>query len=43
MQNRVVKSVKDEQLHSTLANCDKIMTVCAVLVNLCEGIVYKEN
>ena len=41
--NRVVKSVKDEQLHSTLANCDKIVTVCAALVNLGESIVYKEN
>ena len=43
MPNRVVKSVKDEQLHSTLANCDKIVTVCAALANLGETIVYKEN
>ena len=41
--NRVVKSVKDEQLNATLANCDKIVTVCAALVNLGESIVYKEN
>ena len=41
--NCVVKSVKDEQLHSTLANCDKIVTVCAALVNLGESVVYKEN
>ena len=41
--NRVVKRVKDEQLHSTLANCDNIMTLCPALVNLGESIVYKEN
>ena len=41
--NRVVKSVKDEQLNATLANCDKVVTVCAALVNLGESIVYKEN
>ena len=41
--NRVVKSVKDEQLHSTLANCDESVTVCAALVNLGESTVCKEN
>ena len=41
--NRMVKSVKDEQLNSALVNCDKTVTVCAALVNLGESIVYKEN
>ena len=41
--NGVVKSVQDEQLYSTLASCDKIVTVCAAPVNLGESIVYKEN
>ena len=36
-----MKSVTDEQLHSTLANRDK--TVCAALVNLGVSIAYKEN
>ena len=41
--NCIVKSVKEEQLSSTLVNCDKTVTVCAALVNLDESIVYKEN
>ena len=39
---RMVKSIKDEQLESTLANCDKIVTICASLVNLGESIITKE-
>ena len=31
---RTVKSIKDEALNSLLANCDKIVTVCAALINL---------
>lgn len=40
---RCLKSIKDEQLESPLVNCDKIVTVCAALVNLGESIVYNEN
>jgi len=39
---RTVKNIKDEAKCSTLSNCDKLVTVCAGLTNLCESIVYKE-
>ncbi|XP_057299815.1 uncharacterized protein LOC130630355 [Hydractinia symbiolongicarpus] len=38
---RIIKNIKDEAHSSTLANCDKIVTVCAALTNLGESIVYK--
>ena len=38
---RTIKSVKDEAASATLANCDKIVTVCAALTNFGESIVYK--
>ena len=31
-------SIKDEAVSATLANCDKIVTVCAALANLGESI-----
>ena len=37
---RTVKSIKDESLEIFLANCDKIVTVCAALISLGESIVY---
>ena len=39
---RLLKSIKDEKVSATFANCDKILTVCAVLTNLGESIVYNE-
>ena len=38
---RIVKSIKDEACGSILANCDRIVVVCAALVNLSESIIYK--
>lgn len=35
-----VNSLKEESLGSTLASCDKIITVCSALVNLGEGIIF---
>lgn len=40
---RIVKSIKDEASSSILANCDRIVVVCAALVNLGESIIYKEH
>ena len=37
---RTVNSIKDESLETVLGNCDKIVTVCAALINLRESIVY---
>ena len=37
---RTVKSIKDESLETVVANCDKIVTVCAALINLGEITVY---
>ena len=39
---RLLKSIKDEAVSETFANCDKIVTVCAALTNLGESIVYNE-
>ena len=39
---RLLKSIKDEAVSETFANCDKIVTVCAALTNLGESIVYSE-
>ena len=39
---RLVKSIKDEAVSATFANCDKIVTLCAALTNLSEIIVYNE-
>ncbi|XP_047135362.1 uncharacterized protein LOC124812575 [Hydra vulgaris] len=36
---RTVKNITDEATSVTLSNCDKIVTVCAALTNLGEGIV----
>jgi hypothetical protein len=38
-----IKSVKDESLDLSIARIDKIISVCACLVNLGDGIVYNEN
>ena len=38
---RTVKSIKDEAVSSALANCDKIVTVCAALTNLGDSIVFR--
>jgi len=38
---RTLKSMKEEAAFSTLANCDRIVVVCAALVNLSDSIVYK--
>ena len=38
---RIVKSIKDEANSSILANCDKIVIVCAALVNLVDSIIHK--
>ena len=40
--SRLLKSIKDEAVSATFANCDKIVTVCATLTNLGESIVYNE-
>ena len=40
---RTVRNIKGEALNSPLANCDKIMTVCAALINLEQSIVSREN
>lgn len=39
---RCVKSMKDEKLDETLANCDKIVMVCAALCNLSDSIVHRK-
>ena len=39
---RLLKSIKDEAVSTTFANCDKIVTVCTTLTNLSESIVYNE-
>ena len=39
---RIIKNIKDEAESSTLANCDKIVTVCAGLTNLGESIVCRD-
>ena len=39
---RLLKSIKDEAVSATLANYDKIVTVCAALANLGESIVFSE-
>ncbi|XP_033748592.1 uncharacterized protein LOC117333414 [Pecten maximus] len=38
---RCVQSLKDESLESAESSCDKLITVCAALTNLGQGIVYK--
>ncbi|XP_047137573.1 uncharacterized protein LOC100202502 [Hydra vulgaris] len=38
---RTVKRLKDEATHSKHASCDKIVVVCAALVNLGENIVFR--
>ncbi|XP_047133393.1 uncharacterized protein LOC124811567 isoform X2 [Hydra vulgaris] len=40
---RTVKNISDEATSLTLSNCDKIVTVCAALTNLGEGIVYDKT
>ena len=39
---RLLKSIKDEGVSATFANCDKIFTVRAVLTNLGDSILYNE-
>ena len=39
---RSVKSIKDEAVSATFANCDKIVTACAAPKNLGESIVKNE-
>ncbi len=38
----IIQSLSDEAMGSNRTSIDKIITVCAVLVNLSNGIVYKE-
>ena len=40
---RTIKKISDEATSVTLSNRDKIVTVCAALINLGEGIVYNET
>ena len=40
---RTVKSLKDECSNEPLASCDKIVCVCAALLNLDESIVVKKK
>ena len=40
---RTIKKISDETTSVTLSNRDKIVTVCAALINLGEGIVYNET
>ena len=40
---RTVKNITDEATSVTLSNCDKIVTVCAALSNLGEGIVFNKD
>ena len=39
---RLLKSIKDEGVSATFANCDKIFTVRAALTNLGDSILYNE-
>ena len=39
---RLLKSIKDEGVSATFANCDKIYTVRAALKNLGDSILYNE-
>ncbi|XP_065662460.1 uncharacterized protein LOC136085018 [Hydra vulgaris] len=39
---KIIKNIKDESANSILANCDKIVTVCAALTNLGESIVFND-
>ena len=39
---RCVQNLRDEASNSAMSSCDKLVTVCAALVNLGESIVYKE-
>ena len=38
----LLKSIKDEGVSATFANCDKIFTVRAALTNLGDSILYNE-
>ena len=38
----MIKSLSDETLENGTTSIDKIVTVCAILVNLSDGIVYNE-
>ena len=40
---RTIKSMKDEQTNELLISFDKIVKVCAILTNLGEGIVSKNE
>ena len=40
---RTVKGIADEANSNPFSSCDKIVTVCAALVNLGESIVYKNR
>ena len=40
---RTVKGVADESNSKPFSSCDKIVTVCAALVNLGENILYKNK
>ena len=39
---RRVQNLRDEASNSAMSSCDKLVTVCAALVNLGESIAYKE-
>ena len=39
---RLIKSIRDEAVSATFANCDKIVTACAAPKNLGESIVQNE-
>ena len=39
---RLLKSIKDEGVSATFANCDKIFTVRAALTDLGDSILYNE-
>ena len=39
---RLLKSIKDEGVSATFANCDKTFTVRAALTNLGDSILYNE-
>ena len=39
----LLKTPSEEQVECEIANIDKLFTVCAVLVNLGEGIVYNKK
>ncbi|XP_013408902.1 uncharacterized protein LOC106172655 [Lingula anatina] len=40
---RFLQSIRDENMDMNLANCDKIIQVCCCLLNMGDGIVYKEG